>query len=962
MAVSSPLGTMCSLKNRRKILCWGLPLVTSLWVAMETAIFMSGLSPCRKKLFSHGVYDIPLPCKFTSSFEARLRTDVVFPNKYAYDTVEFLPSENRKMLLDNLTNGSSIDESSANIEFSNLYPAVIECFAIILCGYIAGRAGLISHTESKGLNVFVGTFSLPSLIFLSMAKLDFSSVNWVFLSSICLSKTLVFVFVAFITLLVYRPIDFGKAGIYAIFSTQSNDFALGYPIVAALYGKDHPDFASYLYLAAPISLAFLNPIGFILMEIGRRRRDRQAPESQSNSSSASRRRTCGLVFDIIKDFVLNPFVFMTVLGLCANLALNHQLPTVLEGFLKVFGQAFSASALFLLGLTMVGKIQSLRGAALVTPGILVAVKTVLLPLVLREVVSVLKPVADNTSTADFSNYGFLYGTIPTAPGMLVFATKYNVAVDMIASGLVVCTFISAPIMFISAKMITLVSIKPEDYSGELEKFLFNVSVIGLICSVWVLIVFSLTRKWRKVPHFITFCLTLSQAISCIGALLWNVIDHSHRWKLYLQFVVFSFGVFSSRFWTAILAVSLFLLRWRSLGFVLGLRPYLALIGWGIPGVLVCILVMLVKEDQTLVNDPNFQYGSTQAIVALLLLWFSLFSTVVCLILHQRYEKRFNRYESLLTSEDEPQENLPPYQDTPDTSPSSTRSFLPKATSNGGRFGNSVDPESPTLSLESLSSPDADEHDRLFSYSDRLNSSTSLNNNNNNNRNKFNHKKERTQTRSVRNLTEPEELVILRDKEDEYQIMRHVVLLLLLCGSMIVGFALCMWTLVSPDINGIYVELIFLDILLNFGQGAFTAVIFGLDAKLIFVPILKCWRRVIYGAPTIQLPSHERLSLKTKQTCEQFTNYHMDKCIQEIVKDKRCRLKQLPNVFAGSELVDWLMLVGLAHDRTDAVKYGRHLLQGRVIRHVENMHHFHDQPLYYTFRHEENLDTMQSFND
>ncbi|KAB7504868.1 Integral membrane protein, partial [Armadillidium nasatum] len=435
----------------------------------------------------------------------------------AYDTVEFLPSETNKMSLDNLTNGSSIDESSANIEFSNLYPAVIECFAIILCGYIAGRAGLISHTESKGLNVFVGTFSLPSLIFLSMAKLDFSSVNWVFLSAICLSKTLVFVFVAFITLLVYRPIDFGKAGIYAIFSTQSNDFALGYPIVAALYGKDHPDFASYLYLAAPISLAFLNPIGFILMEIGRRRRNGQAPDSQSNSSSASRRKTCGLVFDIIKDFILNPFVFMTILGLCANLALNHQYLVKL----------FSASALFLLGLTMVGKVQSLRGAALVTPGILVAVKTVLLPLVLREVVSVLKPVADNTSTADFSNYGFLYGTIPTAPGMLVFATKYNVAVDM----------------------------------------------------VWVLIVFSLTRKWRKIPHFITFCLTLSQAISCIGALLWNVIDHSHRWKLYLQFVVFSFGVFSSRFWTAILAVSLFLLRWRSLGFVLGLRPYLALIGW-----------------------------------------------------------------------------------------------------------------------------------------------------------------------------------------------------------------------------------------------------------------------------------------------------------------------------------------------------------------------------------------------
>ena len=31
-------------------------------------------------------------------------------------------------------------------------------------------------------------------------------------------------------MLVHRPTDFSKAGLYAIFCTQSNDFALGYPI------------------------------------------------------------------------------------------------------------------------------------------------------------------------------------------------------------------------------------------------------------------------------------------------------------------------------------------------------------------------------------------------------------------------------------------------------------------------------------------------------------------------------------------------------------------------------------------------------------------------------------------------------------------------------------------------------------------------------------------------------------
>lgn len=37
----------------------------------------------------------------------------------------------------------------------------------------------------------------------------------------------------------------------------------------ALYKDVHPEYASYLYLMAPISLAILNPIGLILMEIAK---------------------------------------------------------------------------------------------------------------------------------------------------------------------------------------------------------------------------------------------------------------------------------------------------------------------------------------------------------------------------------------------------------------------------------------------------------------------------------------------------------------------------------------------------------------------------------------------------------------------------------------------------------------------------------------------------------------------
>ena len=51
-----------------------------------------------------------------------------------------------------------------------------------------------------------------------------------FLMAILISKATVFVAVVIFTLLLTRPMNFSKAGLFAIFCTQSNDFALGYPI------------------------------------------------------------------------------------------------------------------------------------------------------------------------------------------------------------------------------------------------------------------------------------------------------------------------------------------------------------------------------------------------------------------------------------------------------------------------------------------------------------------------------------------------------------------------------------------------------------------------------------------------------------------------------------------------------------------------------------------------------------
>lgn len=142
---------------------------------------------------------------------------------------------------------------------------MIQCFGLILIGYLAGRKGLITSDQSKGISTFVARFALPSLIFTALATFDLGQISWPLISLVFLSKTIVFVAVVLVTMLLTRPVDLSKSAIYAMFCTQGNDFAIGYPILVMLYGNDSP-YPDYLYILAPVQLLILNPIGCILLE------------------------------------------------------------------------------------------------------------------------------------------------------------------------------------------------------------------------------------------------------------------------------------------------------------------------------------------------------------------------------------------------------------------------------------------------------------------------------------------------------------------------------------------------------------------------------------------------------------------------------------------------------------------------------------------------------------------------
>ena len=45
------------------------------------------------------------------------------------------------------------------------------------------------------------------------------------------------------------------------------------------------------------------------------------------------------------------------------------------------------------------------------------------------------------------------------------------------------TFLAAPFMFVSAKMITVTALSPINYIADLDAFLFDVAIVGVLCTV-----------------------------------------------------------------------------------------------------------------------------------------------------------------------------------------------------------------------------------------------------------------------------------------------------------------------------------------------------------------------------------------------------------------------------------------------------------------------------------------------
>lgn len=207
-------------------------------------------------------------------------------------------------------------------------------FALIFCGYGAGRFGLLSPAAVAGLNSFVFYFALPVFIFNLMATSPLADVLNVRFMAAYLGVGLA-VFAASAGL--GRPLfgaKLGESAVQGAAAVLGNTGYMGLPLVAAAFGQEA---AIPLLLGLTLEASVIIPLTIIIIE----------------SDKGFGGQWAKLVSSVSGSLVRNPLIIAIFAGVLVS-GLGLPLPTPLANFTELLGNAAGPCALFALGATLAG--------------------------------------------------------------------------------------------------------------------------------------------------------------------------------------------------------------------------------------------------------------------------------------------------------------------------------------------------------------------------------------------------------------------------------------------------------------------------------------------------------------------------------------------------------------------------------------------------------------------------------
>ncbi len=295
-----------------------------------------------------------------------------------------------------------------------LISVVAPVFGIILTGYLAGRSGVLGTDTAVALNRFVYFFSLPVVLFVFTARAPLEEiVNLPFLG-IFIGGSLLTLVVALICGRIWFRGGLEALSLQGLAAVFANTTYLGVPLFAAAYGPDG-------VLPAIIATVAANTLfitgTLVALEIAR-----------ADAASAQR-----IARRVITTLACNPLLVAPFLGIAIS-ALEWPIPKAIASYLDLLASAAGPTALFALGLSLVGR--KLQGDA-VEIGWLVFVKLVIHPALTFVLAAMVLGMANAWSQA-----AVVLAALPVGALVFVIAQQYEVYVQRASSAIVLSTALS----------------------------------------------------------------------------------------------------------------------------------------------------------------------------------------------------------------------------------------------------------------------------------------------------------------------------------------------------------------------------------------------------------------------------------------------------------------------------------------------------------------------------------------
>ncbi|MGH3144456.1 MAG: AEC family transporter [Rubrobacter sp.] len=297
-------------------------------------------------------------------------------------------------------------------------------FALIFCGYGAGRLNLLSETAAAGVNTFVYYFALPAFLFGLMSSSPLGEVvNVPFIGAYATASLTVFALAALggryvLGRFANRPyrIGRGEAAVQGLAAVLANTGYMGIPLASAVFGREA---AIPIVVGLTLDGILMIPLGILIIESDKGRAEGQLKTALTTLTALTR----------------NPLILSIFAGLALS-ATGLQTPTPVTNSLDLLGSAAGPCALFALGATLASRAgERLGGAAEVS--YMTIFKLAVHPAVLWVTLNVLFDVDPLWATA-----ALLGAALPIAANVFIVARQYDVYVTLTSSAILVSTAVS----------------------------------------------------------------------------------------------------------------------------------------------------------------------------------------------------------------------------------------------------------------------------------------------------------------------------------------------------------------------------------------------------------------------------------------------------------------------------------------------------------------------------------------